>query len=110
MTPSCLSSDTATSDNSTLSLRDALPISVAGVEVVDAAGYRRIVLEDGQLGTVEVRHLRSEEHTSERQSPMYLVCPLLLEKKNARDRIRGHEVRSTANAEFAGRDRSSHAR
>src|SRR5437764_7697383 len=29
----------------------------------------------------EVRHSRSEEHTSELQSPMYLVCRLLLEKK-----------------------------
>src|SRR5499425_3673824 len=28
-----------------------------------------------------VRHVRSEEHTSELQSPMYLVCRLLLEKK-----------------------------
>src|SRR5437763_3622924 len=27
-------------------------------------------------------HRRSEEHTSELQSPMYLVCRLLLEKKN----------------------------
>src|SRR5437879_5625196 len=38
--------------------------------------------------TNETRHLldtariRSEEHTSELQSPMYLVCRLLLEKKN----------------------------
>src|SRR5437879_7696484 len=30
---------------------------------------------------VEVDLLRSEEHTSELQSPMYLVCRLLLEKK-----------------------------
>src|SRR5437762_10002115 len=29
---------------------------------------------------------RSEEHTSELQSPMYLVCRLLLEKKNGIDR------------------------
>src|SRR5437762_9835654 len=29
-----------------------------------------------------VQFLRSEEHTSELQSPMYLVCRLLLEKKN----------------------------
>src|SRR5437763_12517158 len=29
-----------------------------------------------------LRALRSEEHTSELQSPMYLVCRLLLEKKN----------------------------
>src|SRR5437763_5779888 len=28
--------------------------------------------------------LRSEEHTSELQSPMYLVCRLLLEKKQKR--------------------------
>src|SRR5437762_9967150 len=28
------------------------------------------------------RFVRSEEHTSELQSPMYLVCRLLLEKKN----------------------------
>src|SRR5437762_4931232 len=28
------------------------------------------------------RNNRSEEHTSELQSPMYLVCRLLLEKKN----------------------------
>src|SRR5437879_8207671 len=29
------------------------------------------------------RRRRSEEHTSELQSPMYLVCRLLLEKKNS---------------------------
>src|SRR5690348_18091284 len=29
-----------------------------------------------------VRLLRSEEHTSELQSPVHLVCRLLLEKKN----------------------------
>src|ERR1017187_10357693 len=29
---------------------------------------------------------RSEEHTSELQSPMYLVCRLLLEKKKKRNR------------------------
>src|SRR5437762_3871288 len=31
---------------------------------------------------VDLLLLRSEEHTSELQSPMYLVCRLLLEKKN----------------------------
>src|SRR5437764_4065369 len=30
---------------------------------------------------------RSEEHTSELQSPMYLVCRLLLEKKKKRERL-----------------------
>src|SRR5437879_6968632 len=32
-----------------------------------------------------LRVLRSEEHTSELQSPMYLVCRLLLEKKNTKN-------------------------
>src|SRR5437763_3324405 len=30
----------------------------------------------------QIVYERSEEHTSELQSPMYLVCRLLLEKKN----------------------------
>src|SRR5437763_12286718 len=35
-----------------------------------------------QLSAVELDRLRrSEEHTSELQSPMYIVCRLLLEKK-----------------------------
>src|SRR3970040_1139240 len=41
---------------------------------------------DGPSEEVQIlaggRELRSEEHTSELQSPMYLVCRLLLEKKN----------------------------
>src|SRR5437879_11368778 len=32
------------------------------------------------------RYQRSEEHTSELQSPMYLVCRLLLEKKNIKQK------------------------
>src|SRR5437764_10327465 len=34
-----------------------------------------------QAARVSQRTARSEEHTSELQSPMYLVCRLLLEKK-----------------------------
>src|SRR5437762_11206019 len=34
-----------------------------------------------------VTNLRSEEHTSELQSPMYLVCRLLLEKKKKTDKL-----------------------
>src|SRR5437763_11951849 len=37
------------------------------------------------LGGLDLDLLRSEEHTSELQSPMYLVCRLLLEKKKQRD-------------------------
>src|SRR5437764_6318247 len=32
-------------------------------------------------GNAEQESIRSEEHTSELQSPMYIVCRLLLEKK-----------------------------
>src|SRR5437764_7597950 len=39
--------------------------------------------------------LRSEEHTSELQSPMYLVCRLLLEKKNSSVRPRNAVVNTT---------------
>src|SRR5437879_10714260 len=41
-------------------------------------------LHSGSPGTStgRARDKRSEEHTSELQSPMYLVCRLLLEKKN----------------------------
>src|SRR5436189_3365975 len=42
--------------------------------------------------------LRSEEHTSELQSPMYLVCRLLLEKKKQRYR---HAVPRRARAALA---------
>src|SRR5437763_4443078 len=36
----------------------------------------------GSAVMAEFAGIRSEEHTSELQSPMYLVCRLLLEKKN----------------------------
>src|SRR5437879_8193474 len=47
--------------------------------------------------------LRSEEHTSELQSPMYLVCRLLLEKKKKNDQQQrlwkstSHETKSSTN-------------
>src|SRR3712207_7514859 len=42
----------------------------------------RHVLRGGQAAEVRAPALRSEEHTSELQSRQYLVCRLLLEKKN----------------------------
>src|SRR3712207_8341806 len=46
------------------------------------AGPRRGDGRDGGAGGDQVSHQRSEEHTSELQSRQYLVCRLLLEKKN----------------------------
>src|SRR2546426_4765281 len=52
----------------------------------DLAGYNVYRSSQGQSSTLEsgpgpVRTERSEEHTSELQSPCNLVCRLLLEKK-----------------------------
>ena len=56
---------------------DAFTKSAAGACLVDAAYVARAPEGMALLVTNEPR---SEEHTSELQSPMYLVCRLLLEK------------------------------
>src|SRR5258708_21435707 len=80
--------DTATTEIYTLSLHDALPISQScalsrGLLVGDWFGSAF----DHSTQTLDVcgRHRRSEEHTSELQSPDHLVCRLLLEKKKNRN-------------------------
>src|SRR5688572_32674393 len=67
--------DTATTEIYTLSLHDALPISLAR-RVRGARGTRSPGADHRALA-----FLRSEEHTSELQSQSNLVCRLLLEKK-----------------------------
>src|SRR5205809_3894851 len=45
-------------------------------------------IRDGTLGTGELRvTTRSEEHTSELQSRLHLVCRLLLEKKKKKKKL-----------------------
>src|SRR2546429_1376725 len=66
--------DTATTEIYTLSLHDALPISAP----LTAAGR----WESAPPGREGPEEKRSEEHTSELQSRLHLVCRLLLEKKN----------------------------
>src|SRR3712207_7574199 len=103
----CFLNDTATTEIYTLSLHDALPISAGDVARSAAARGPRHERargdgDDGDAGGRTVlsrararaqrgagwhRHVdrpagRSEEHTSELQSRQYLVCRLLLEKKN----------------------------
>src|SRR6266849_3431377 len=71
---------TATTEIYTLSLHDALPISakcpVAATAAIPPSSAARIYSP------------RSEEHTSELQSRVDLVCRLLLEKKNVHHRLR----------------------
>src|SRR5438876_10793044 len=82
----------------TLSLHDALPISIGlpvigllgghgGSRPVPIASLAKIMTADIVLRGHPLpaagpgRRQRSEEHTSELQSPVHLVCRLLLEKK-----------------------------
>src|SRR5256885_12910564 len=82
--------DTATTEIYTLSLHDALPISPGPTCRARAAPRRnrrcRNTPGDCRPCTFQnFRHEdRSEEHTSELQSPCNLVCRLLLEKKKKR--------------------------
>src|SRR5437762_4722684 len=51
------------------------------LEIEDRSVKEISKLTGWSVPLVKVRAFRSEEHTSELQSPMYLVCRLLLEKK-----------------------------
>src|SRR2546422_9450863 len=94
--------DTATTEIYTLSLHDALPIlagktigidsqyiHVAGIKIPTAVlALLPITLPQGNYDEQrrarqleDMRQDRSEEHTSEIQSRLHLVCRLLLEKK-----------------------------
>src|SRR5258708_36825323 len=66
--------DTATTEIYTLSLHDALPICIY---VMARPPPSQGQASSGPSETAP----RSEEHTSELQSPDHLVCRLLLEKK-----------------------------
>src|SRR2546426_8336635 len=72
--------DTATTEIYTLSLHDALPIFARNLAShrVRVGVYNRTRQRTDEF---MVNHGRSEEHTSELQSPCNLVCRLLLEKK-----------------------------
>src|SRR5688500_19127830 len=73
----------------TLSLHDALPIcllgALAGSPIGVICGLAGLVLTGGRV--FGPGFARSEEHTSELQSPCNLVCRLLLEKKKYRCKI-----------------------
>src|SRR5687768_17891732 len=94
---------TATTEIYTLSLHDALPILLGAQELAAMKPSAIIVntsrgpvidekamtaaLSAGKLfgAGLDVFDERSEEHTSELQSRLHLVCRLLLEKKKNRD-------------------------
>src|SRR2546430_11523390 len=71
--------DTATTEIYTLSLHDALPISLPGAGIGAVLLLMAFGFDLSVIAIVEKN--RSEEHTSELQSQSNLVCRLLLEKK-----------------------------
>src|SRR5256885_4875284 len=89
--------DTATTEIYTLSLHDALPISLAPERPGEPPA-------DFHAGRERQRRGRSEEHTSELQSPCNLVCRLLLEKKKGRPRHHHQHIH------FGGLALASHCR
>src|SRR5260370_8651308 len=81
--------DTATTEIYTFSLHDALPISTQNIierQLADEGLTRQDIgrekfLERTTQFVERTGGVRSEEHTSELQSHLNLVCRLLLEKK-----------------------------
>src|SRR5256885_10164729 len=91
--------DTATTEIYTLSLHDALPIYRGGGELRHGEGHTPACAPGVETHHPDVPRdrgpevrrgglvvQRSEEHTSELQSPCNLVCRLLLEKKKKQHR------------------------
>src|SRR2546422_3483384 len=82
--------DTATTEIYTLSLHDALPISHASHRARPASSTSAVRAlrfshgpTRGATAASSSCESRSEEHTSELQSRLHLVCRLLLEKKKS---------------------------
>src|SRR5258708_11825822 len=82
--------DTATTEIYTLSLHDALPISSRPIRCSQLT-YAACNICQWTSNAVCPQtaywpsYVRSEEHTSELQSPDHLVCRLLLEKQKRRN-------------------------
>src|SRR2546422_9042686 len=85
--------DTATTEIYPLSLHDALPISSSpasrlpppvrkiSVRLPQCGQTKSVMFSTTPITGTPTRSNRSEEHTSELQSRLHLVCRLLLEKK-----------------------------
>src|SRR5688500_20061282 len=102
MSSASLSNSIARSPFYTLSLHDALPISrLSSILVMELDGTRgTLTCRTGHFSPSEamrkylplffptrLKSRRSEEHTSELQTPCNLVCRLLLEKKKHKIRL-----------------------
>src|SRR5437899_9315057 len=98
---------TATTEIYTLSLHDALPISIPGSDT-ESEGASVAPRPSPPLGEARAKPAlesgpahplapRSEEHTSELQSLRHLVCRLLLEKKKKKKTKHTQNTRTILN-------------
>src|SRR2546429_5809697 len=92
--------DTATTEIYTLSLHDALPIYTVHIAQIKKnlepmSQIRQLTDDDFDDFVAIVARAypgRSEEHTSELQSRLHLVCRLLLEKKKINTRLKSKKL------------------
>src|SRR2546429_6570200 len=93
--------DTATTEIYTLSLHDALPISSTAPTLHDRTCNTRTgphkrarssAKKEARPTRARGHRPRSEEHTSELQSRLHLVCRLLLEKKKTTPKCFVHDA------------------
>src|SRR6476661_4984683 len=85
---------TATTDIYTLSLHDALPISR---RYATATSSNARALCGHPSSSARPTAARSEEHTSELQSHLNLVCRLLLEKKKKKKNKKNKKIKKKKN-------------
>src|SRR5687767_15256873 len=97
--------DPATTEIYTLSLHDALPISLLATNL--RVAHHTAAGHAGRLGKslspcrgAAPPGFRSEEHTSELQSLAYLVCRLLLEKKKTNRQPRSPSISDSVSSSF----------
>src|SRR5947208_9173016 len=93
--------DTATTEIYTLSLHDALPIfsptrTFTSARAITFRGRTttRFVSSAWKENFSGTSRWRSEEHTSELQSPDHLVCRLLLEKKKKKTKRKKYTLKN----------------
>src|SRR5437762_7810171 len=73
--------------------RSRRPAGEALLRRLRGGGQGRAACHRSRQGALR-RRARSEEHTSELQSPMYLVCRLLLEKKKKKNKIKNRHQKT----------------
>src|SRR5258708_19309070 len=95
--------DSATPEISPLPLPDALPISAGAtaIDLKDQTCLPGLIDSHTHITSQTSRTQRSEEHTSELQSPDHLVCRLLLEKKKTKQKYSVYKLQQRHRAELS---------